>query len=148
MTSCRPYLLKALYSWIVDNHLTPYVLVSATLPNVRVPQQYVQDGKIILNIAPLAVKDLTVDQKAVKFSARFNNVVQDVYAPIPSVLGIYAKENGRGMFFDAPEFVAETEQFAKSVAGGEVRAIRQKPQLKVIRSDFKKQDEKPTDKKD
>jgi len=116
MSSSRPYLLKALYSWIVDNQMTPYLLVKANLPQVQVPQQYVQEGKIILNVAPLAVKDLTIDPIAVKFSARFNNIVQQVYVPMAAVLGIYIKENGRGMFFDAPEFIAETEQFAKTTS--------------------------------
>jgi stringent starvation protein B len=139
MSSCRPYLLKALYNWIIDNQMTPYLLVKANLPQVQVPQQYVQEGKIILNIAPLAVKDLNIDPIAVKFSARFNNVVQQVYVPIAAVLGIYTKENGRGMFFDAPEFTAETEQYAKTTTA-EVRPLRQKPQLTVVRSEPPKDD--------
>lgn len=141
MNSCRPYLLKALYNWIIDNQMTPYLLVNANLPNVQVPQQYVQEGKIILNVAPLAVKDLSIDQVAVKFSARFNNIVQQVYVPVAAVLGIYTKENGRGMFFDAPEFVAETEHYAKTTPA-EVRPLRQKPQLTVIRSEKDKDDGK------
>lgn len=135
MSSCRPYLLNAIYTWIADNQLTPYLIVNALLPQVQVPQQFVQEGKIILNIAPLAVKELTIDQNAVQFSARFNNIVQQVYVPTPAILGIYAKENGRGMFFDSPEFLAESEEMAQTVpAEKETRPKRGKPQLTVVRN--------------
>lgn len=136
MSSCRPYLINAIYTWVVDNQLTPYLIVNALLPQVQVPQQFVQEGKIILNIAPLAVKELTIDQVAIQFSARFNNIVQHVYVPTPAVLGIYAKENGRGMFFDSPEFLAEVEALSQTPATRtESRPKRGRPQLTVIRNE-------------
>ena len=136
MTSCRPYLINAIYTWIVDNHLTPYLIVNALLPQVQVPQQFVQEGKIILNIAPLAVKELVIEPAAIQFSARFNNIVQHVYVPTAAVLGIYAKENGRGMFFDSPEFLAEAEELAQSgPIQKETRPKRGKPKLTVVRND-------------
>lgn len=133
MTSCRPYLINAIYTWIVDNQFTPYLIVNATLPQVQVPVQFVQEGKIILNVAPLAVKELAIEQTAIKFTARFNNIVQQVYVPTPAVLGVYAKENGRGMFFDSPEFLTEAEQFSKSTHGViNTQPVRGKPKLTVV----------------
>jgi len=137
MSSCRPYLLRAIYNWITDNRLTPYLLVDATLPHVLVPQDFVQEGKIVLNIAPLAVKDLSLDAQVVRFSARFNQVVQQVYVPMPAVLGIYAKENGRGMFFDSVEFQAEVENFVKiphEKVAEVVPVHRKKPKLTIVKN--------------
>lgn len=134
MTSCRPYLINAIYTWITDNQLTPYLIVNATLPDVQVPVQFVQEGKIILNIAPLAVKELAIESTAIKFTARFNNIVQQVHVPTPAVLGVYAKENGRGMFFDSPEFMDEAEHFKSTATHTmqEQRPLRKKPNLTVI----------------
>ncbi len=99
MTSSRPYLARALYEWILDNGLTPYLLVDATVPGTVVPQDFVQDGKIVLNISPSAVRGLDIGNEAVTFNARFRGVPQDVYVPVSAVLAIYARENGHGMVF-------------------------------------------------
>lgn len=107
MTSMRPYLLRALYEWIVDNGLTPYLLVNADYEEVEVPRQYVEKGQIILNISPMAVQGLTLDNKWVSFSARFSGRPFSVFVPTPAVLAIYAKENSKGMFFQ-PEEADET----------------------------------------
>lgn len=101
--SNRSYLLRAFYDWIVDNHLTPYILIDAELPHVEVPKQYVQDGKITLNISPDAVLNLKKDNKAIQFEASFNGQSMLVYAPIKAVLAIYARENGQGMVFSEEE---------------------------------------------
>lgn len=104
MTSNRPYLLRAFYEWIVDNSMTPYVVVNAEIQGVNVPQQYIdQDNKIVLNISPTAVEHLLIDERVVDFKARFSGVVTRVYAPINSVVAIYARENGRGMVFNEEE---------------------------------------------
>jgi stringent starvation protein B len=101
MTSSRPYLIRALYAWINDNQLTAYLLVNAKEPGVSVPQQYVgKDGQIILNIAPRAVMDFDLSDEAVFFSARFGGIPTDIYVPYHAVMGIYAKENGKGMMFE------------------------------------------------
>ncbi|RKZ86690.1 MAG: ClpXP protease specificity-enhancing factor [Candidatus Parabeggiatoa sp. nov. 3] len=107
MTSMRPYLLRALYEWIVDNGLTPYLLVNADHDQVEVPRQFVENGQIILNIAPMAVQGLTLDNEWVSFSARFSGRSFSVFVPVLAVLAIYAKENGKGMFFQ-PEEEQET----------------------------------------
>jgi len=101
MTSNRPYLIRALYDWIADNQLTPYVLVDARLPGVRVPAFAVKDGQIVLNLAMRAVTDLELGNEVVRFKARFSGVSHDVIVPIAAVLAIYAQENGQGMMFPA-----------------------------------------------
>ena len=110
MTPSRPYLVRAIYEWLVDNNATPYLLVDATQANVRVPTQHVKDGKIVLNIAPHAVKDLFIRNEGISFSARFGGVPMMVSAPMAAVAAIYARENGQGMFFDNAEEYANVEQ--------------------------------------
>jgi stringent starvation protein B len=100
MTSSRPYLIRALYEWITDNNLTPYIVLNANDPNLIAPQQYVSDGKIVLNISAIAIHGLALGNEAIEFKARFSGKINHIYAPIPSVLAIYAKENGQGMVFN------------------------------------------------
>lgn len=101
MTSNRPYLLRALYEWISDNGLTPYLLVDATADDVRVPPGAAKDGKVVLNIASRAVSQFEVSNDRVHFLARFGGVSQSVRVPMAAVLAIYAQENGQGMMFSA-----------------------------------------------
>ncbi|MES2142397.1 MAG: ClpXP protease specificity-enhancing factor [Pseudomonadota bacterium] len=103
MISNRSYLFRAFYDWIVDNNLTPYILIDAELPHVEVPEQYVQNGKITLNISPNAVLNLKRDNKSIQFEASFNGQSMLIYAPIKAVLAIYARENGQGMVFSEEE---------------------------------------------
>jgi len=100
MTPSRPYIMRALYEWIVDNGCTPYVLVDATLSDVLVPEQYVKDGQIVLNISPTAVMDLNISNDALAFNGRFGGVATDIFVPVNAVIGIYARENGQGMVFE------------------------------------------------
>lgn len=99
MTPSRPYLMRALFEWVLDNDSTPYVLVDANIMGTQVPLEYVNDGQIVLNISPSAVRDLLIDNEAMSFNARFAGVTQNVYVPIVAVLAIYAKETGEGMVF-------------------------------------------------
>ncbi len=103
MTSSRPYLIRALYEWIVDNGLTPHLLVDATRPGVEVPQAYVEDGRIVLNIGPVAVHGLALGNERIEFDARFRGVPHHVVVPPAAVLAIYARENGQGMLFGEGE---------------------------------------------
>ena len=103
MTPSRPYLVRAIYEWLVDNDATPYLLIDATNPMVRVPPQHIKDGKIVLNAAPHAVKDFFIQNDGISFSARFGGVPMMISAPMVAVLAIYARENGQGMFFDSNE---------------------------------------------
>jgi len=100
MTSSRPYLIRSLYQWIVDNGVTPYVLVDALVDGVDVPEQHIQDNKIVLNIAPMAVQGLTLGDDAISFSARFSGKSLNLLVPTEAVLAIYARENGQGMMFN------------------------------------------------
>lgn len=99
----RPYLLRALYDWIVDSDLTPYLLVSVDSDAVRVPTEYVSEGKIVLNVSPTAVQDLDLGLDTINFSGRFSGRPFPIEIPLPSVQAIYAKESGEGMMFE-PEY--------------------------------------------
>lgn len=99
MTSRKPYLIRALYDWIVDNGCTPYLLVDCEREDVRVPVSGVKDGKIVLNIGPNAVRALTLGNAGICFEARFAGRPQEVDIPVGAVLAVYARENGDGMMF-------------------------------------------------
>lgn len=103
MTPSQPYLVRAIYEWIVDNELTPYVLVNAENDAIHVPRQYVENGKIVLNLGPIAVNNLDMANDYITFNARFGGKAMDVSFPVSSVLAIYAKENGQGMVFNESE---------------------------------------------
>jgi stringent starvation protein B len=103
MTTNRPYLLRAINEWLLDNQCTPHLMVDAKAVGVDVPQKFVQDGKIVLNIGPAAVDGLRIGNEEVSFLARFSGVSQLVVIPMRAVLAIYAKENGRGMMFGEDE---------------------------------------------
>ena len=96
----RPYLLRAFYEWLLDNQLTPHVVVDINLPGVQVPLEFARDGQIVLNIAPRAVGNLELTNDAVRFSARFGGVPRQVYVPMAAILAIYARENGAGTMFE------------------------------------------------
>jgi stringent starvation protein B len=97
--SKRPYLVRAMHEWMTDNGNTPHVVIDASVDGVSVPTEHIKDGKIILNISQSAAHNLKLSNTSVSFRARFSGVPFDVWAPISSVLGIYAKETGQGMIF-------------------------------------------------
>ena len=104
----RPYLLRAFYEWLLDNQLTPHLVVDVTLPGVQVPMEYARDGQIVLNIAPRAVGALELANDEVRFNARFGGVPRQVSVPMAAVLAIYARENGAGTMFE-PEAAYDEE---------------------------------------
>lgn len=110
MTPNRPYLLRAYYDWLMDNELTPHVVVDAFVEGTQVPQQYVKDGQIILNITASAVGNLRIGLESVEFSARFGGVPQQVVLPMASILAIYSKENGAGTVFEMEESYEHQKQ--------------------------------------
>lgn len=128
MNSSRPYIMRALYEWIVDNNFTPYVLVDASVENVVVPQQFVKDNQIVLNISPDAVVDLSISNQAVAFNGRFGGVATDVFVPIVAVVGIYARENGQGMVFDPEEAIGPPDDTPPTSGKPEKR-----PSLKIVK---------------
>ena len=108
MTSNQPYMLRAFYDWIVDNDLTPYLVVDATLPGVSVPQEHVRDGQIVLNVSPGACHNLNMTNADVIFEARFGGIARQLQVPCNAVLAIYAKENGAGTVF-TPEDIEDPD---------------------------------------
>jgi stringent starvation protein B len=100
MLSNKPYLIRAFYEWIVDSRCTPLLVVDATQPRCNVPQEYVENGEIILNISPDAIRDFKVSPNLVEFKASFSGIAHLISVPIRAVLAIYTEENGQGMFFD------------------------------------------------
>jgi stringent starvation protein B len=100
MTPLKPYLIRSIYQWIIDNNLTPYLLVDAENKDAVLPLQFVDDGKIVLNIRPAAVDALSLGNELIEFNARFSGKPMYVVAPIVAVMAIYAKENGKGMVFN------------------------------------------------
>jgi len=140
MTSSRPYLLRSIYEWIVDNSLTPYIVVDAEAENVQVPESHVDSGRIILNISPDACRGLHLDNDRVVFSARFSGVAHQIHVPPLAVLAIYAKENGRGMMFGEDEDIDDdggsngdgsSPPALPPADGGGKKASR--PKLKVVK---------------
>lgn len=115
MTSSRPYLIRAIYQWVVDNQHTPHMLVDASGEDVQVPKQFVQDERIVLNIAPQAVQALNLGDEYISFSARFAGRSQDVFVPVQRVMAVYSRENGQGMMFGE-------EDTPPSPTGGEPKA--------------------------
>ena len=133
MTSNKPYLLRALFDWICDNHFTPHLLVDTTGDDLSVPLEYVEDNRIVLNISPGAVRDLDLSNDYINFKARFSGQSMNVYFPTSSVLAIYARENGRGMIFPEEE-EQEVPTEAHPVADADVeKPTSKKPHLKVIK---------------
>ena len=128
MTPLKPYLIRSIYEWINDNELTPHLLVNAEYPGVMLPTDFVEDGRIVLNIRPAAIQGLMLGNDEIEFNARFAGKATHIVAPIKSVLAIYAKENGRGMIFDPEDSEDDTPP-----PEPEVKTSKQRPQLKVVK---------------
>jgi len=126
MNSSRPYLIRAIHEWILDNEMTPHLLVDIEGEGVDVPAQQGQNGKIVLNISPQAVEGLMLGNDAIGFRARFGGIATDVYVPVASVLAVYAKENGRGMVFSEEDNAPEPDDGSSPKPG-------KKPNLKIVK---------------
>ena len=125
VTSNRPYLLRALNEWILDNGLTPHILVDVDVEGVDVPRQYEKEGKLVLNISPMAVRELQIRNESLDFSARFDGISRDISIPMAAVMAVYARENGMGMFFP--------EENTPGLEETEPVTSRDKTHLKVIK---------------
>ncbi|PWB34865.1 ClpXP protease specificity-enhancing factor [Pseudomonas sp. SDI] len=143
MNSSRPYLVRALYEWIVDNDCTPHILVNAEFPAVQVPQGFASDGQIVLNVSPSAVRHLHMDNEAVSFEGRFGGVSHTLFVPCGAILGIYARENGQGMVFELePSIIDEDDDLEEDgvepdddgpPSGGQPPRPSGRPSLKVVK---------------
>ncbi|MEI8054509.1 MAG: ClpXP protease specificity-enhancing factor [bacterium] len=124
MTSSKPYLIRAIYEWIVDNNLTPHIAADTNTPGTIVPKTYIQDGHIVLDISEAATSNLIISNDSLEFKARFGGVSHNIYIPISAIMLIYAQENDQGMEFPPEEFEEEdTTMLQKS-----------KPKLTLITS--------------
>ncbi|EPJ94867.1 ClpXP protease specificity-enhancing factor [Pseudomonas psychrophila] len=137
MNSSRPYLVRALYEWIVDNDCTPHMLVNSDYPKVQVPAGFASDGQIVLNVSPTAVRQLHMDNEAVSFEGRFGGVPHTLYVPIPAIMGVYARENGQGMVFDLEESLEADDEVEPDddgpPPGSEPPRPTGRPSLKVVK---------------
>jgi len=127
VNSSRPYLLRAINEWLIDNDLTPHLLVNAEHKDALVPLDYVDEGKIVLNLSPSAIQQLVMDNDAISFNARFGGKATNIYIPIEACMALYAKENGKGMVFneeknDGPDKPDDAEKKELS-----------KPSLKIVK---------------
>ena len=127
MTSSRPYLIRAMYEWIVDNSMTPYILADTKNDEVKIPRKFEENGKIVLNIGPTAVQSLNLGKEAVSFDARFDGQPMTVVIPIESVLAIYTRENGQGMMF------AEEDELPPSDDSQDKSTKPKRPHLRVVK---------------
>ncbi len=128
----RPYLLRAMHAWITDNGQTPHVVVDAALPGVDVPSHYVRDGKVVLNVSHTAVSNLDIGNETLMFLARFAGKSYSIRVPLRAVLGIYARETGRGMIFSDEEASAAPEE-PPPAGDGAPRPGARKARLKVVK---------------
>ena len=143
MTSSQPYLVRAIYEWIVDNELTPYLLVDASREGVEVPESYMNDQhQIILNISPNATRELQMNNDEITFNARFNGQARYITVPTYSVQAIYAKENGQGMMFndnEKPSGPGSNDKSGKTTdpknkpSDGKDKPVSKRPTLKVVK---------------
>ena len=108
----RPYLIRAIREWAMDNGLTPQLLVDAGVDGIVIPEGHVRDGKIVLNVHSQAVKALELGNEFITFSARFGGTSHAIKLPIQSVLAVFARENGQGIFFQEEETQHQIEQSA------------------------------------
>ncbi len=126
MTPLKPYLIRSIYEWIIDNQLTPHLLVDAENPDAVLPTNFIENGKIVLNMRPEAIQDLLLGNNEIQFHARFSGESIHIITPTTAVLAIYAKENGKGMVFDPEESDNDTPPSPPEKK-------HTKPQLRVVK---------------
>lgn len=135
LTSTRPYLIRAIREWAMDNGLTPQLVVNASIDGVAIPDSYVQEGKIVLNVHTQAVRSLELGNEVITFSARFGGVSHAIRLPIHSILAVFARENGQGIFFQEEETHYQSENSAfeseESAQSGQLDGAR-RPYLRLV----------------
>lgn len=126
LTSTKPYMVRAIHEWCVDNACTPHLLVAVN-SQTRVPIAYVKEGEIVLNLNYTATKDLHIDNEVITFSARFGGVSQNLYVPMSAVKGIFARETGQGMFFEVEPLLPVASLKDDDVSESKVESAQSKP---------------------
>ncbi len=133
MVPSRPYLMRALHEWIVDSGFTPHLLVDADYAGLEVPDSARNDGRVVLNVSPHAVRDLVMDNELVSFVARFAGVSRGVSVPVAAVKAIYARENGRGMVFPEEDGLEQADEAADKPSTGGDDDSPGRPSLRVVK---------------
>lgn len=126
LTSTKPYMVRAIHEWCVDNACTPHLLVAVN-SQTRVPMAYVKEGEIVLNLNYTATKDLHIDNEVITFSARFGGISQNLYVPMSAVKGIFARETGQGMFFEVEPLLPLASLKDDDVSESKVESTQSKP---------------------
>ncbi len=129
MTPLRPHLIRAIYEWILENGMAPHLLVNAKLDGVNVPQQSVQDGRIIMSLRPEAIQNLSLGIERIEFNARFSGTPMQIVIPVPAVLAIYARENGKGIVFEDEDMSSAPDPSVKET----VAEKPSRPVLKIVK---------------
>lgn len=148
MLSNRPYLLRAFYQWIVDSNCNPILVIDANHPKAKVPAEYIENGEVVFNISPSAIRDLKMLNDLIEFKASFSGVIHFISAPIKAILAVYAEENGEGIYFDAEEDTNDDasdvvqlrgidgssgiDSLERQAESSEMAPIKAKPFLKLV----------------
>ncbi len=135
LISTKPYMIRAIYEWCNDNQLTPHVLVSVNNETI-VPASYVKNGEIVLNLNYSATKDLQIGQDAITFTARFSGESRNLYIPVSAVKGVFARENGQGMFFEINQIESDNNNDLVPVSVEDKKnklKKMNKPSLKLVK---------------
>lgn len=131
MKPLRPYLYHAYYNWIIDNDNTPYLLVNADYPDVDVPQEYIREGKIILNISPRSIGQYIVNDDYISFEARFNGMLRQIYIPFGAAEAVYAQESGDGVLFQ--DEIYYQEKLSQMVENQPQTPRKKRGRLKLVK---------------
>lgn len=123
MTTSKPYLIRAIHEWILDNRMTPHLVVDANYPAVRVPLEFVNEGRIVLNISPGAIQSLLIGNDWIEFNARFGGTAREVLVPIEAVVGIFTRENGQGMVFPDPIYPDVLSDRVEQTPGASLKSV-------------------------
>ena len=131
MTPLRPYLLRAVIDWIVDNDRTPHMVIDCAVPGVAAPPEQTQGGKLTLNISAAAVRNFSVDDERVSLDTRFQGRAMRISAPVGAVVGVYAKETGMGMGFEVDHGARLSDPASSKPA--RARKSKQRPTLRLVK---------------
>lgn len=131
MATLRSQLFDSVYTWILDQDMTPYILVDATLDDVSVPREHIQDGRIILNIHPRSIDHLYFDEHGLGFSARFNGTSREILVPTAALMALYTRESNQGIVFQGDSVA--TELVSDTPATSEPEKKPQRPQLTLVK---------------
>ncbi|MCP4077707.1 MAG: ClpXP protease specificity-enhancing factor [Gammaproteobacteria bacterium] len=140
MTSNKPYLIRALYEWLVDNDATPHIMVNTTITDVMIPDGIDKDGQVVLNIAGRSVQELEMENTHIAFTARFGGIPHNIYIPIKAIMAIYSMEDGEGMMFaedisakEAPVEEVKTGNKKLEKKDAVKKPEKKKPGLKIVK---------------